>query len=68
MTKKVMERKEYLSTKDAAKVMGVNVRHLLNLKANHEIPFYIVNSRVIMFERHDIDRFMEKRRIEAVMY
>ena len=68
MKKEVKVQKEYLSPKDAAKVLGMSVRHLLNTAHNYEIPFYYLNARVVRFERHDLESFMESRRIEAVMY
>jgi len=55
----------YLRRTAAAKHLGVSVRTLGELQRRRYVPFYRVTPRCVLFKCSDLDRALERFRVEA---
>ena len=53
-----------LTPKQAAAYLGMSVDVIRDLYARRAIP-YLMNGRKYLLDRHDLDKFIEKRKIQA---
>lgn len=54
----------YLKTGAAARYLGLSRRFLAALTQRGELPFSRVGPRCILFDRKDLDAFVQARRVE----
>ena len=55
----------YLQRKTAAKYIGQCGSQLDGYRRDGEIPYYRISSKLVLFRRSDLDRFMERFRVDA---
>lgn len=55
----------YIRRAEAAKYLGVAERTLSDWQARRIVPFVRVGRKCVMFSRQDLDRAMEKFKVEA---
>ena len=54
-----------LSTKEAAKKMGLSYSHLKYLLSKKEIPCYRLFGRTVRFSEEDLDTWIKQHRVPA---
>lgn len=56
----------YLRIRGAAKYIGVSERSIHNLMRRRAIPFVRLSRRIVLFDREDLDRALQRYRIKMV--
>ena len=55
----------YPRRSETARYLGCSIRTLDALKHDGELPYYRMGPRLIVFKIHDLEAFMQKRRIDV---
>lgn len=64
-TVRVMPAAPKLKTREAAEHLGIPYRTLRHFVADRRIPFYKVGT-MLLFDRDELDRWLETQKVEAV--
>ena len=57
--------KEVLTSQEAARYMGISKSYLYKLTMRQEIPHYKPSGKMCYFNRHELDGWMQKNRINT---
>ena len=60
-----LSQKEFLTTAEAAKYLGVSVHHLHRLTSEKQISYYKPGGRLCYFDRAELDAWVRKNRIAS---
>lgn len=58
--------KKMLTLEEAAKHMGVSKSNLYQLIHRRAIPFYKPNGKMVYFNRLELDKWLQRNRVEQV--
>lgn len=57
--------KKMLTTDDVSKLTGISVTQLRNLRSKRRIPYYRKTSKLIYYDRGEIDAWMRQNRVNS---
>lgn len=57
--------KEVLTSQEASRYMGISQSYLYKLTMRQEIPHYKPSGKICYFNRHELDEWMQKNRINT---
>ena len=57
--------KEVLTSKEAARYMGLSLSHLYKLTMRQEIPHYKPSGKMVYFNRAEVEQWMQRCRINT---
>jgi excisionase family DNA binding protein len=57
-----------LTSKEAAAYIGRNVRYLRRLTSQRLLPLYRYPGGLVRFDRHDLDGFLARHRVEQLRW
>lgn len=63
--KVVITSKEVLTSREATRYMGISQSYLYKLTMRQEVPYYKPFGKICYFNRHELDEWMQKNRINT---
>ena len=57
---------ELMSSKEAARYLGVTLRFLRELRVRRRLPHYRLGYKTITYSREELDRYIRRSRINAI--
>lgn len=64
MGKQVNDNKELMSSEAAAEYLAITSRHLRDLVARRDIPYFKVG-RLLRFDRRELDKWLDENKVEV---